>query len=86
MRTLLIFILFVGLFLIVHGVYEQKLKAAEENVKVEYKFIPRTLYEEQMNATDNLTLHVGDMFGKESPWYDRNIGNLADIPDLRKTE
>lgn len=84
MKTIVIFVLFVGLFLIVHGIYEQKLKAAEENVKIEYRFIPRTLYEEQMSAKNDLTLHVGDMFSKESPWYDRYIGDLADVPDLKK--
>lgn len=85
MKTIIIFILFLGVFMIVHGIYEQKLKAAEENVKIEYRFIPRTLYEEQMNGND-LTLKMSDMFNKESPWYDRNIGDLSDIPQDKKTD
>lgn len=86
MKSIVIFVLFIGIFLIVHGVYEQKLKEAENNSKIEYRFIPRTLYEEQMGSTNDLTLKVGDIFSKESPWYDQNIGNLSDIPDFKKTD
>lgn len=84
MKSLVIFTLFIGLFMIVHGIYEQKLKEAEEKVKIEYRFVPRSLYEEQMASSNDLTLKVGDLFSKESPWYDRNIGDTSDIPDFKK--
>lgn len=85
MKTVIILILFVGIFMIVHGIYEQKLKAAESNTKIEYRFIPRTLYEEQMNS-DDLSLKMADIFNKESPWYDRMIGDISDIPSTKKFE
>ena len=48
MKSLITFILFVGMFMIVSGVYEHRLKQAEKEKKVEYRFIPRSMYEEQL--------------------------------------
>jgi len=52
MQSITVFILFVGVFLIVHGVYEEKFRSLEDNVRVEYRFLPRTYYEEQLANTD----------------------------------
>jgi len=68
--------------MIVIGIYEEKLKVAENNVKVEYKFIPRTYYEEQLSNSD-LSMKVASMFNKESPWYDRTIGAIDDLPQRK---
>lgn len=71
------FFTFVGSLLIIIGIYEQKLAIAEKNTKIEYKFIPRTLYEEQLPLDDT---HAGvgfsNVFANESPWFDRTIGPL----------
>jgi hypothetical protein len=75
--------LFAGMFLVVHGIYEEKLKIAEQNTRIEYKFIPRTYYEEQLGDSE-LSLKMAPMFNGESPWYDRTIGALADIPRDKK--
>lgn len=62
-KTWLIFALFVGMLLIVHGIYEEKMQALQRNVKVEYRFIPRTYYEEQlMNAEGTLSNTFRSMF------------------------
>lgn len=79
------FCVFVGSFLVLTGIYEEKIKQAESVKKIEYKFIPRTYYEEQMAESD-LLLKVGDMFNSVSPWYDRTIGALADIPDFKRVD
>lgn len=73
MHSFVVLMLFVGMALVMHGIYEEKLKAAERNVRVEYRFLPRTLYEEQMAQTD-LSGKFRGMFDKESPWYDRTVG------------
>lgn len=83
MQALIIFLLFSGIFLMITGIYEEKLKVAESTKRIEYKFIPRTYYEEQLSNSD-LSLKVADMFNYESPWYDRTIGALADVPQTRK--
>jgi hypothetical protein len=63
MKTWLIFGLFVGLLLVLHGIYEEKLEAQKRNVKVEYRFVPRTFYEEQlMNAENSLSDKFKNMF------------------------
>lgn len=61
-----------GALLIIIGLYEEKLAMANQNKKIEYRFIPRTYYEEQMSYA-NLFDKVGDMFDKPDPWHDRNI-------------
>jgi len=61
-----------GALLIIIGLYEEKLEMANQNKKIEYRFIPRTYYEEQMSYA-NLFDKVGDMFDHPDPWHDRNI-------------
>jgi len=48
MKMFIVFLIFIGTILVILGTYEEKIKLLDENKKVEYKFIPRTLYEEQM--------------------------------------
>jgi hypothetical protein len=81
MKTLVILVLFVGMFLIIQGVYDEKLKAAEENKQVVYKFIPRTYYEEQLQDSD-LETKMASMFSKASTWNERaQLDNL--MPDKK---
>jgi hypothetical protein len=63
--------------LIIHGIYDQKYADLEKNMRVEYRFIPRTYYEEQL-ANSTVTSNFKNMFSKESPWYDRNVS--VDMP------
>lgn len=78
MKTVIILFLFLGMFFIIQGVFDERVKAIEENKKTVYKFIPRTYYEEQMGDSD-LSSKVAPMFNKESPWFDRAIGEHPDI-------
>jgi hypothetical protein len=76
MKTIVIFFLFVGMFLIMQGVFEEKIKAVEQNKKVEVKFIPRTYYEEQTLQQDVMG-KVSPMFDKTAPWFDRAVGEAV---------
>ena len=69
LKAWLLFALFVGMFLVLHGIYEEKLEAVKRsNVRVEYRFIPRTYYEEQlMNAEGSLGHKFKSMFDGENP-------------------
>ncbi len=69
MKIFIIFLLFVGMFMIIHGIYEEKLRIAEQNKKIEYKFIPRTLYEEQMS--DSNLLDKIDSIYDSNPWDEK---------------
>lgn len=64
----IILLFFIGSFIVIHSIYEEKLKKERENVKIEYRFLPRTVYEEQM-AQSNVLGHFKSMFNKSSPWY-----------------
>lgn len=82
MKSIIMLCIFIGAFLIMTGVYEEKLKTAENSKKIEYKFIPRSYYEEQ-TSNDDLSMKLADTFNYESPWFDRTVGALSDIPDFK---
>jgi len=65
MKTIVILFLFIGLFFITHAIYEKKLEQIEKNKKVEYKFIPRSLYEEQL-ADPDVFKKFGGLFNTEN--------------------
>jgi hypothetical protein len=71
LRILVLILLFTGALMIADGVYEQKLAAYKKQARIEYRFIPRTFYEEQMNDHD-LSLKMKDMFQKDAPWFWRD--------------
>lgn len=72
MKSVILFLMFLGMVLIIHGIYEQRYTALEKKTRIEYRFIPRTYYEEQLNNS-TVSSNFKNMFNKESPWYDRNI-------------
>jgi hypothetical protein len=57
MKTLIYLLLFVGTLMIVHGIYEEKYDQLKKDVRVKYKFIPRTYYDEFL-MHDNYTSKV----------------------------
>jgi hypothetical protein len=61
MRALILLMLFGGVALVIHSVYEEKLERARREVRVEYRFLPRTLYEEQMAESADLLGPEGKM-------------------------
>jgi hypothetical protein len=83
-KPLILFLFFVSAFLIITGIYEQRIAALEKTPKIEYRFIPRTFYEEQMAYNNTVTDKLSNFFQGESPWYDRTIGVLADTDFIKK--
>ena len=55
-----------------HGIYEQKIKAIEKNKRIEYRFIPRSYIQEQLES-DDVSGKMSNMFSQESPWFDRTV-------------
>ena len=72
MKSFIVFLLFVGTFLVMQGIYDQKLKVIEKTKRIEYRFIPRTYLEEQLSDT-NLAGKMSSMFGTSNPWFERNV-------------
>lgn len=79
MKSIILFVFFIAVFLIISGIYEQKLDAAKQNKQIEYRFIPRTYYEEQMGEGGEVSNKFSSIFNNESPWYDRTIGPIINI-------
>ncbi len=48
MKLLIILMFFFGIILVVHGIYEEKFQKIKNNVKIQYRFVPRSYYDEQV--------------------------------------
>lgn len=48
MKLLIVLMFFFGIILIVHGIYEEKFQKLKKNVKIQYRFVPRSYYDEQI--------------------------------------
>jgi hypothetical protein len=64
MKSLILFLFVVGIILITTSNQKSKLDNLQTERVVEYRFIPRSIYDEQMNSTE-LTKSFADMFEKQ---------------------
>ncbi len=74
MAQLVILLFFVGMFMIVAGVYEQRFQTMKKLVRTEYKFIPRTLYDESYSQVDVNALYK-NYFDSPDPWASKTSGD-----------
>lgn len=66
MKAIAVFLLFIGMFLVVQGYYKQGSKCPAP--KVEVKYIPRSLYDEQLSDEQKLDVQFKSLFEDISPW------------------
>lgn len=85
MKTFILFLFFLGIILLIHGIYEQKYRSLSDNVRIEYRFIPRTFYEEQLAENPMVASNFKNMFQKESPWFERNVTLANPLRDVGAT-
>ena len=73
MKSIAIFILFLGLILIIKGYYSKKYKKITEP-KIIIKYIPRSEYEDQLSDSEKLSEFYKNMFELTQPnTYDSKI-------------
>ena len=72
MKSIILILLIVGLLLMVKG-YTENYKNCPLP-KIEYRYIPRNFYEEQITE-NNLKSLYSDMFNKSSTWSKYPVGN-----------
>jgi hypothetical protein len=48
MKFLVLALMFAGSIMIIHGIYDDKYRRMKKRLKVQYRFIPRTYYDEQL--------------------------------------
>jgi hypothetical protein len=70
MKSIAVFVLFLGMFLIVQGYYQQKLQAHQQkaDTSVKVKFIPRSVYEDQLSNDQKVSQQFKSMFDDISTW------------------
>jgi hypothetical protein len=61
MKAIAIFLLFIGTILIVQGYYSKKDNTSEKE-KVIIKYVPRSIYEDQMKPEESLETYYKGMF------------------------
>jgi hypothetical protein len=66
MKAISIFLLFIGMFLVVQGFYSQTSQCPRPEVQI--KYIPRSLYEEQLSDKQKLQVQFKSLFEDVSPW------------------
>jgi len=73
MKTIAIFLLFLGMILIIKGYYSKKYKKLAQP-KVIIKYVPRSYYEEQLSDKEKLNEFYKGMFEDTLPnMYNPNI-------------
>ena len=65
MYILLMLMLFVGIVLIIDGVYREEIDHLKKHRKVEYKFIPRYMYNDMMYSSTTTPLYKSIFDGKQ---------------------
>jgi len=64
MKLLILLILFTGVILIMNGIYEEKISKLKTDVRVEYRFIPRSYYDEQI-FSNQFSSKFSNLFNEE---------------------
>ena len=70
MKTLVMLLVFISGYLIISGVHEQRIREANNNRKVVYRYVPRSALDQQFYGTP-ASAHFQGMFGEgKSPWLE----------------
>ena len=69
MNSLRFFIFMIGVIMITVGYMDNKIKNVEKETKIEYRFVPRTIYDEQIKPA-NLNDTFSSMFSDIDPIFD----------------
>lgn len=80
MKALITLLFFIGMFMVVAGVYEQRFKTVNNLVRTQYKFVPRTLYDEAYGGTTDLNAVFKANFASVDPWTEKTSGSVERTP------
>ena len=76
MKSIIIIMFIIGLLLLVSGYIEKKNNCPAP--KIEYRYIPRSFYEEQISSND-LKKTYSDMFNEPSTWSTYPFNNKLEV-------
>lgn len=72
MRSLVLFLFVIGIIMLTTGYQKKMLKTHEIQTRVEYRFIPRSIYEEQLGEPETAS-SFADMFERQDVFRSRTI-------------
>ena len=80
MKLFILMILFIGIILVIQGIYDEKIRELERKTKVEYRFIPRSYYDEQI-FSDQFSSKFSNIFDEEQDDWSANRRNFKEYSD-----
>jgi len=72
MRSLVLFLFVIGIIMLTTGYQKRMLKTHEIQTRVEYRFIPRNIYEEQLGEPE-ISSSYADMFERQDVYRNRTF-------------
>lgn len=64
MQSIIIILLIIGIIMVIDGIYREEITKLKQEKKIEYKFIPRSMYEDALYS-DNLKGKYANIFDGE---------------------
>jgi len=86
MNLFVLILTVVGIFMVMHGIYEEKYQELKKNVRVEYRFVPRSYYDEQLFQSNMIDPGIKDKMSsltEDDQWYNRNVGREMGIDRMK---
>ena len=80
MKLLILLTLFAGILFVMHGIYEEKINTLKKEVKVEYRFIPRSYYDEQI-FSNQFSSKFSNLFDKDQSEWSANQRSFKKYTD-----
>ena len=80
MKLLILLTLFAGILFVMHGIYEEKINSLKKEVKVEYRFIPRSYYDEQI-FSNQFSSKFSNLFDKDQSEWSANQRSFKKFTD-----
>jgi hypothetical protein len=80
MKLIILLTLFSGILFVIHGIYEEKIKNLEKEVKVEYRFIPRSYYDEQL-FSNQFSSKFSNLFDEDQSEWSANQRSFKKFTD-----
>ena len=83
-------ILFIGIILVIQGIYDEKIQDLKQKTKVEYRFIPRSYYDEQI-FSDQFSSKFSNIFDEEQDKWSSNKRTFKkytekELKDMKKSK
>ena len=65
MISIVFILLFIGIIMVVDGIYREEIEHLKNNKQIEYKFIPRAMYQDMLYGNHEATPAYARMFDEE---------------------